>query len=191
VAAEIKNFEPTAYIDKKEAKRMDVFTQYALAAAKMAMDMSGLKMEQEDSFRAGVIIASGIGGIQTLEEQYQVLISKGPGRISPFFITSMIANMAAGRIAIEFNLQGFNECVMTACASGNNAIGDAFKVIQRGDADIMIAGGAESAITPLSFAGFCSNKALSTNPDPKTACRPFDRDRDGFIMGEGSGDTRP
>jgi 3-oxoacyl-[acyl-carrier-protein] synthase II len=187
VAAEIKDFEPTAYIDKKEAKRMDVFTQYALAAARMAMDMSGLKMEQEDSFRAGVIIASGIGGIQTLEEQYQVLISKGPGRISPFFITSMIANMAAGRIAIEYHLQGFNECVITACASGNNAIGDAFKVIQRGDADIMIAGGAEAAITPLSFAGFCSNKALSVNPDPTTACRPFDRDRDGFIMGEGSG----
>ncbi|MGI6669322.1 MAG: beta-ketoacyl-ACP synthase II [Acetivibrionales bacterium] len=187
VAAEIKNFEPTAFIDRKEAKRMDTFTQYALAAAKMAMEMSGLKIEEEDSFRAGVIVASGIGGIQTLEEQHSVLISKGPGRISPFFIPSMIANMAAGRIAMEYNLQGFNECVITACASANNAIGDAFKVIQRGDADIMVAGGAESAITPLSFAGFCSNKALSTNPDPKTACRPFDRNRDGFIMGEGSG----
>lgn len=187
VAASIKDFEPTDYIDKKEAKRMDTFTQYAMAAAKMAMEMSGLDMESEDSFRAGVIVGSGIGGIQTLEEQHQILATKGPGRVSPFFITSMIANMAAGRIAIEYNLQGFNECVVTACASGNNAIGDAFKVIQRGDADIMLTGGAESAITELSFAGFCSNKALSTNPDPATACRPFDKDRDGFIMGEGSG----
>lgn len=187
VAAEIKEFEPTDYIDKKEAKRMDVFTQYAMAAAKMAMEMSGLKMEQEDSFRAGVIIGSGIGGIQTLEDQHHTLVTRGPGRVSPFFITSMIANMAAGRISIEYGLQGFNECVVTACASGNNAIGDAFKVIQHGDADIMVSGGAESALTPLSFAGFCSNKALSTNPDPDTACRPFDKDRDGFIMGEGSG----
>jgi 3-oxoacyl-[acyl-carrier-protein] synthase II len=187
VAAEIKNFEPTEYIDKKEAKRMDIFTQYAMAAAKMAVEMSGLKMEEEDSFRAGVIVGSGIGGIQTLEDQHHTLETKGAGRVSPFFITSMIANMAAGRIAIEYNLQGFNECVVTACASGNNAIGDAFKVIQRGDAEIMLTGGAESAITPLSYAGFCANKALSTNPDPATACRPFDRDRDGFIMGEGSG----
>lgn len=187
VAATIDNFQPTDYIDKKEAKRMDVFTQYAMAAAKMAIDMSGLDMTREDSFRAGVIISSGIGGIQTLEDQHQVLATKGPGRVSPFFITSMIANMAAGRIAIEYNLQGFNECVVTACASGNNAIGDAFKVIQRGDADIMFTGGAESAITPLSLAGFCSNKALSTNPDPLTACRPFDIDRDGFVMGEGAG----
>ncbi len=187
VAAAINDFEPTDYIDKKEAKRMDIFTQYAMAAAKMAMEMSGLDMEKEDSFRAGVIIGSGVGGIQTLEDQHQILSTKGPGRVSPFFITSMIANMAAGRIAIEYNLQGFNECVVTACASGNNAIGDAYKVIQRGDADIMFTGGAESAITPLSFAGFCSNKALSTNPDPATACRPFDRDRDGFVMGEGAG----
>ncbi len=187
VAAAINGFEPTDYIDKKEAKRMDIFTQYAMAAARMAMETSGLDMEKEDSFRAGVIIGSGVGGIQTLEDQHQILSTKGPGRVSPFFITSMIANMAAGRIAIEYNLQGFNECVVTACASGNNAIGDAFKVIQRGDADIMFTGGAESAITPLSFAGFCSNKALSTNPDPATACRPFDRDRDGFVMGEGAG----
>jgi len=187
VAAEIRYFEPTDYIDKKEAKRMDIFTQYAMAAAKMAMEMSGLKMEQEDCFRAGVIIGSGIGGIQTLEDQHHTLETKGPGRVSPFFITSMIANMAAGRISIEYGLRGFNECVVTACASGNNAIGDAFKIIQHGDADIMVTGGAESAITPLSLAGFCSNKALSTNPDPNTACRPFDKDRDGFIMGEGSG----
>lgn len=187
IAAEIKGFEPTAYIDKKEAKRMDLFTQYAMAAAKMAMEMSGLKMEDEDSFRAGVIVGSGIGGIETLEDQHLTLVNKGPGRVSPFFIPMMIANMASGRIAIEYGLQGFNECVITACATGNNAIGDAFKVIQRGDADIMVAGGAEAAITPLSIAGFCANKALSNNNDPLTACRPFDADRDGFIMGEGSG----
>jgi len=187
VAAEIKNFQPTDYIDKKEVKRMDVFTQYAMAAAKMAIEMSGIDMEKEDSFRAGVIVSSGIGGLQTLEEQHQVMLNKGPGRVSPFFITSMIANMAAARIAIEYKMNGVNECVITACASGNNAIGDAFRVIQRGDADIMVTGGAEASITPLAFAGFCANKALSTNPDPETACRPFDKDRSGFIMGEGSG----
>jgi beta-ketoacyl-acyl-carrier-protein synthase II len=187
VAAEIKDFEPTDYIDKKEAKRMDTFTQYAMAAAKMAVEGSGIKFENEDSFRCGVIIGSGIGGIQTLEEQHEILMKKGPGRVSPFFITSMIANMASGQIAIAYGLQGFNECVITACATGNNAIGDSFKVIQRGDADVMVTGGAEASITPLAFAGFCSNKALSTNPDPTTACRPFDADRDGFIMGEGAG----
>lgn len=186
-AAEIKGFEPTDFIDKKEVRRMDAFTQYAMAAAKMAFEMSGLDMEKEDGYRAGAIVASGIGGIATLEEQHSILMTKGTGRISPFFITSMIPNMAAARIAIEYGLKGFNECVVTACASGNNAIGDAYKVIQRGDADIVVTGGAESAITPLSFAGFCANKALSTNPDPSTACRPFDRDRDGFIMGEGAG----
>jgi 3-oxoacyl-[acyl-carrier-protein] synthase II len=187
IAAEIKNFEPTIYIDKKEAKRMDLFTQYAMAAAKQAIAMSGLNFEKEDSFRAGVIVGSGIGGIETLENQHLTLMNKGPGRVSPFFITSMIPNMASGRIAIEYGLQGFNECVITACATSNNAIGDAFKVIERGDADIMVAGGSEAAITPLSFAGFCANKAMTTNEDPMTACRPFDKDRDGFIMGEGSG----
>ncbi len=187
VAAEIKDFEPTEYIDKKEAKRMDVFTQYAMAAAKMAFEMSGLSMENEDPFRAGAIIGSGIGGIETFEEQHHILETKGPGRVSPFFITSMIANMAVGRVAIEYNLRGFAECVVTACATGNNAIGDAVNVIRRGDADIMVTGGAEAAITPMAFAGFCSNKAFSTNPDPLTACRPFDKDRDGFIMGEGAG----
>lgn len=187
IAAEIKNFEPTVFIDKKEAKRMGTFTQYAVAASKLAIEMSGLNFENEDRFRAGVIIGSGIGGIETLEEQHLTLINKGPGRVSPFFITSMIANMASGRVAIEYGLQGFNECVITACATSNNAIGDAFKVIQRGDADIMVAGGAEASITPLSFAGFCANKAMTTNEDPLTACRPFDKDRDGFIMGEGAG----
>ncbi len=187
VAAEIKEFNPTVYIDKKEARRMDSFTQYAMAAAKMAMEMSGLNMEEEDRFRAGVIVASGIGGIKTLEDQHSILQTKGPGRVSPFFIPSMIANMAAGRIAIEYGLQGFNECVVTACASGNNAIGDAFRVIRYGEADIMVSGGSEAAITPLAIAGFCSSKALSINHDPAKACRPFDIDRDGFVMGEGAG----
>ena len=187
VAAEIKNFEPTDFIDKKEAKRMDPFTQYAMAAARMAMEMSGLDMEKEDTFRAGAIVGSGIGGLQTLEVQHHALEEKGPGKVSPFFIPMMIANMAAARISIEYKLQGFNECVVTACASGNNAIGDAYRIIQRGDADIMVTGGAEATITPLSLAGFCSNKALSTNPDPASACRPFDRNRDGFVMGEGAG----
>lgn len=187
LAAEIKDFDPTKYIDKKEAKRMDTYTQYAVSAAKLAVEQSGLNFKNEDTYRAGVIIGSGIGGIQTLEEQHSVLMTKGPGRVSAFFITSMIANMASGRIAIEYGLNGFNECVVTACATGNNAIGDAFKVIQRDSADIMLAGGAEAALTQLSFAGFCSNKAMSTNTDPESACRPFDALRDGFIMGEGAG----
>lgn len=186
VAAEIKDFDPNEFIDKKEARRMDKFTQYAMAAAKMAINKSGLDMEKLDKYRAGVIIGSGVGGIETLEEQHNVLINKGPGRISPFFIPMMISNMASGRIAIEYGLKGFNECVVTACATSNNAIGDAFKVIQRGDADVIITGGSEAAITPLSFAGFCSMGAMSANPDPKTACRPFDAERDGFVMGEGS-----
>ena len=187
VAAEIKDFDPSKYIDKKEAKRMDPFTQYALTAAKMAVEMSGIDFEKEDKFRAGVIVGSGIGGIETLVDQYNTMLSKGPGRVSPFFIPMMIANMAAGRIAIEYGIQGFNECVITACATSNNAIGDAFKVIQRGEADIMITGGAEASVTPLAFAGFCSAKAMSTNEDPATACRPYDKDRDGFVMGEGAG----
>lgn len=187
VAAEIKDFEPTAYIDKKEAKRMDRFTQFAMAAAKMAVEHSGINFENMDRFRAGVIIGSGIGGIDTFEDQHEVLMTKGPGRVSPFFIPMMIANMASGRVAIEYGLNGFNECVITACATANNAIGDAFKVIQRGDADVMVTGGAEASITPMSFAGFCSSKAMTTNNDPATACRPFDADRDGFVMGEGSG----
>jgi 3-oxoacyl-[acyl-carrier-protein] synthase II len=187
VAAEIKDFEPTDYIDKKEARRMDRYTQYALAAAKLAVEMSGIDFTKMDSFRAGVIVGSGVGGIETLENQHEILMTKGQGRVSPFFIPMMISNMASGRIAIQYGLNGFNESVVTACATSNNAIGDAFKVIQRGDADVMIAGGAEAAITPLSFAGFCSQGAMSVNPDPLTACRPFDVDRDGFVMGEGSG----
>lgn len=187
VAAEIKHFDPLLYIEKKEAKRMDKYTQYALAATKMAMESSGLDLEKVNGERMGVIVGSGIGGIETLEDQHNVLLEKGPGRVSPFMIPMMIANMATGRIAIMYGAKGFNETVVTACATSTNAIGDAFKVIQRGDADIMISGGAEASITPLSFAGFCSMGAMTGSEDPITASRPFDAERDGFIMGEGAG----
>ncbi|HHY23078.1 MAG TPA: beta-ketoacyl-ACP synthase II, partial [Clostridiaceae bacterium] len=175
------------FMDRKESKRMDRYTQFAMAAAKMGMEEARIDSEKTDNNRMGVIIGSGIGGIETLEDQHEVLINRGPGRVSPFFIPMMIANMASGRIAIQFGAKGFNECVVTACATGTNSIGDAFKVIQRGDADIMITGGSEAPITPLSLAGFCSMKAMSTNCDPLTASRPFDLERDGFIIGEGAG----
>lgn len=187
VASEVKDFEPTNFMDRKEAKRMDRYNQFAIAAAKMAVEDSKIDLEKIDRTRAGVIVGSGIGGIETLEDQHETYLNKGAGRVSPFFIPMMIGNMATGRIAIEFGFKGFNECVVTACATSNNAIGDAFKVIQRGDADIMIAGGAEASLTPLSLAGFCSMGAVTSNPDPKTACRPFDAERDGFVMAEGSG----
>ncbi|MFZ5986907.1 MAG: beta-ketoacyl-ACP synthase II [Bacillota bacterium] len=187
VAAEMKDFDPTQYIDKKEAKRMDRYSQYALAASKMAVEMSGIDLEKIDDYRFGVVVGSGIGGIETFEDQHEIFKEKGPGRVSPFFIPMMISNMAAGLIAIQFGAKGFNECVTTACATSTNAIGDAFKVIQRGDADIMITGGAEASITPMAFAGFCSMKAMSTTEDPALACRPFDAERNGFVMGEGAG----
>jgi len=186
VAAEIKNFEPTDFINKKEAKRMDRYTQYAIAATQQAMEQAAFNMEAINKERMGVIVGSGIGGIETLENQHKTLLEKGPNRVSPFFIPMMIANMATGQIAIQYGAKGINECIITACATGTNSIGDAFKVIQRGDADIIITGGTEAPITPLSFAGFCSMKAMSTNPDPNTASRPFDLERDGFVMGEGA-----
>jgi 3-oxoacyl-[acyl-carrier-protein] synthase II len=188
IAAEVKNFNPEEYINKKDAKRMDEFTQYAVASSKMAMDDSGLDLDKINKQRFGVIIGSGIGGVGTLEAQHKVLLEKGPKRISPFFIPMMIGNMASGQVSIMFGAQGPNTTVVTACASGTHSIGDAFKIIQRGDADIMIGGGSEHGITPLSMAGFCNMKAMSTrNDDPKTASRPFDKDRDGFVMGEGAG----
>jgi 3-oxoacyl-[acyl-carrier-protein] synthase II len=188
IAAEVKDFKVEDFIDKKEARRMDTNTQYAVAAAKMALKDANLDMDKIDKDRTGVILGCGVGGIQTFEEQMSTLREKGPKRISPFFIPMMIANMAAGQIGMYFGARGINQTVVTACASGTNAIGEAFKVIQRGDADIMFAGGTEAAITPLSFAGFCSMKALSTNNDnPKTASRPFNKTRDGFVMGEGAG----
>ncbi|MBS4539765.1 beta-ketoacyl-ACP synthase II [Clostridium sp. D2Q-11] len=188
IAAEVKDFDPVNYIDKKEAKRMDRYTQFAVAASRLAIDDAKINTDEIDNERFGVIFGSGIGGIETFEEQKEKLINKGPKRISPFFIPMMIGNMAAGQIAIAFNAKGPNETVVTACASSTNAIGDAFKVLQRGDADILITGGSEASITPIALAGFSSMKALSTNNDnPQKASRPFDKDRDGFVMGEGSG----
>ncbi len=188
IAAEVKDFEITEYIDKKEAKRMDRYTHYAVAGCKLALEDANLDIGNLNQERVGVILGSGIGGIETLEEQNKVLMEKGPGRVSPFFIPMMISNMAAGHMAIITGAKAKNLTVVSACASGTNAIGDAFRAICSGDADVMITGGAEAPITPLSFAGFCSMKAMSTrNDDPKGACSPFDAARDGFIMGEGSG----
>lgn len=188
IAGEIKDFDPLQYIDRKEAKRMDRYTQYAVAAAKMAIDHAKLDTTAIDQNHFGVCIGSGIGGMETLEAQHDVLREKGPGRISPFFVPMMISNIAAGNISIAFNAKGPNMTVVTACASATNAMGEAFKMIQRGDANVMITGGSEAAITPLAFAGFCAMKAMSTrNDDPTGASRPFDKDRDGFVMGEGAG----
>ncbi|MDF2502418.1 MAG: fabF [Anaerosporomusa subterranea] len=188
IAGEVKDFDPTNYIDKKEAKRMDRCTQFAITASKMALEDSRLDLEQEDLTRIGTIIGTGIGGMDTLHDQYKTLFEKGPGRISPFFVPMMIANMPAGQTSITFGLQGPCTCVVTACATGTNSIGDAFKIIQRGDADVMVAGGTEAAVSPAAVAGFCAMKAMSTrNSEPEKASRPFDKDRDGFIMGEGAG----
>lgn len=188
IAGEIKDFEPGKFMDKKEAKRMDRFTQLAVAATKLAFEDSGMDLEAEDKNRIGTLIGTGIGGMDSLHDQYKVLFDKGPNRISPFFVPMMIANMAAGQTSITFGLQGPCCCVVTACATGTNAIGDAFKIIQRGDADVMVAGGTEAAISPSAVAGFCSMKAMSTrNEEPEKASRPFDKDRSGFVMGEGSG----
>ncbi len=189
IAGEVKGFNPEDYIDKKEAKRMDRYTQFALTAAKMAVKDAGLDLEKEDLERIGTFIGSGIGGIETMHAQYEKLFSKGPGRISPFFIPMMIPNMAAGQVSIELRLHGPSSCIATACATGTNCIGDAFRVIQRGDADVMLAGGTEASISPAPIAGFSAMKALCVdhNEDPAHASRPFDKNRSGFIMGEGSG----
>lgn len=187
VGAQIDDFEPTLCIDKKEVKRMDLFTQYAIFAAHEAVNMSGIDFSTMDPYRAGVIIGSGVGGIETLENNCRALFEKGPKRVSPFFVPMMIANMASGQVAIKFGVKGHNACVVTACATANHSIGDAMRVIQNGYADVMISGGAEASITPLGYAGFCAMRAMTENDDPQTACRPFDKNRDGFIMGEGSG----
>ena len=188
IGAEVKGFDPHDYIEKKEAKRIDRFSQFAIATSKQALADSQLKIDDLNADRIGVLIGTGVGGIQVMETQKENLLTKGPRRVSPFTIPSMIANMAAGLTAIHTGAKGPNSCTVTACAAGSHAIGDAFRLVQRGYADAMICGGAEAAITPLSFAGFCSAKALSTrNDDPQHASRPFDVDRDGFVMGEGSG----
>ncbi len=188
IAGEVTDFDPAQYMDKKEAKRMDRFTQFAIAATKMAFEDSGMDLETENRERIGTMIGTGIGGMDTLHEQFSNLFDKGPNRVSPFFVPMMIGNMAAGQTSITFGLQGPCSCVTTACATGTNAVGDAFKVLQRGDADVMVAGGTEAAISPVAIAGFCSMKALSTrNDEPEKASRPFDKDRNGFVMGEGAG----
>ena len=187
IAGEVSDFDPANFIDKKELKRMDRYTHFALAATRLALEDS--KLDNIDSDRAGVFIGSGIGGMETLHNQYEKLFTKGANRISPFFIPMMIANMAAGNVAIAFKLHGPSECIVTACASGTNSIGDAFRVIQRGEADLMFAGGSEAAISPAGVSGFAAMKALCSdhNDDPAHASRPFDKNRSGFIMGEGAG----
>lgn len=188
IAAEVKNFNPGDFIDAKEVKKMDTFIHFAIAASQMAMDDSGLKVSSENATRLGVYIGSGIGGLHAIEQWHKVLLEKGPKRVTPFFIPMSIINLAPGQVAIRFGAKGPNSSVVTACATGNNCIGDAFRLIQRGDADAMIAGGTEAAITPLGMAGFAASRALSTrNDDPKRASRPFDKDRDGFVLGEGAG----
>ncbi|RQW20929.1 beta-ketoacyl-[acyl-carrier-protein] synthase II [Bacillus sp. C1-1] len=187
VAAEINDFNPEDFIDKKEARRMDRFTQFAVASAKQALADSGLEITDENAARVGVWIGSGIGGMETYETQFRTLIEKGPRRVSPFFVPMMIPDMASGQVSIFTGAKGPNSCSVTACASGANSIGDAFKTIQRGDADAMIAGGSEAPITNMAVAGFSSAKAITTSDNPDKASRPFDVNRSGFVMGEGAG----
>jgi len=187
VAAEVKDFNIENFIEKKEARKMDRFTHYAIAASMMAVKDADLTINDDNASRVGVWIGSGIGGMETFENQFEIFLEKGHRRVSPFFVPMMIPDMAAGQVSIFLGAKGINSCTVTACATGTNSIGDAFKVIQRGDADVMITGGTEAPITRMSVAGFCANKALSTNPDPQTASRPFDINRDGFVIGEGSG----
>ncbi|EAD5680019.1 TPA: beta-ketoacyl-ACP synthase II [Listeria innocua] len=187
IAAELKDFDVEKYLEKKEARKMDRFTHYAIASAEMAVKDSGLIIDDSNATRVGVWIGSGIGGMETFETQYEVFLNRGHRRVSPFFVPMMIPDMGSGQVSIRFGAKGINSTTVTACATATNSIGDAFKVIERGDADAMITGGAEAPITKMSLAGFTANKALSLNPDPETACRPFDKDRDGFIIGEGAG----
>lgn len=188
IAAEVRDFDPTAWMDRKEARRNDRFVQFAYAAARMALEDGNFRLTPQNATRVGVLIGSGIGGAETWEEQHRNLIERGPGRVSPFFIPMIIINMASGVVSILLGAKGPNNAVVTACATGGNAIGEAMRIIQRGEADAMVAGGSEATITPLSLAGFCSMKAMSTrNDEPGKASRPFDAERDGFVMGEGAG----
>lgn len=187
VAAELKDFDPGHFMDKKEARKMDRFTQYAVASALMAVEDAKLEINEKNADRIGVWIGSGIGGMETYEQQFAIFQEKGHRRVSPFFVPMLIPDMAAGQVSITLGAKGMNSCTVTACASGANSIGDAFKVIERGDADAMVTGGCEAPITNMAMAGFSAAKALSTNPDPATASRPFDLNRDGFVMGEGGG----
>jgi len=187
-AGEIKEFTPEDYIQPKEVKKMDLFIQYAIAAAQIAVNDAGLDMGREDSERVGVVVGTGLGGLPTIEKYHSVLMERGPGRITPFFIPMLIANEAPGHIAIQHGFKGPNLCIVTACATGAHSIGEACRIIQYGDADVMVAGGSEANLTPLTVGGFNAMKALSTrNDDPLKASRPFERDRDGFVVAEGSG----
>jgi 3-oxoacyl-[acyl-carrier-protein] synthase II len=187
-AAEVKDFDPLLFIDKKEARKMGRFIHFAIAAAQEAMDHSGLKIDESNRDRVGVHIGSGIGGFDVIEREHSAMLAGGPRKISPFFIPGSIVNLAAGHVSIRFTARGPNEATATACTSSAHSIGDAFRIIERGDADAMIAGGTEAAITPMGVGGFAAMKALSTrNDDPEHACRPFDKDRDGFVVGEGAG----
>jgi len=188
IAGEVKNFDPAVFVEKKDVKKMDTFIHYAMAAAEFAMKDSELRIEGSEGEKVGVIIGSGIGGFGTIEREHEVLLKEGPRRISPFFIPSSIVNLAAGQVSIRYGARGPNSAPCTACSAGTHAVGDSFKIIQRSDADVMIAGGSEAAITPMGVGGFAALKALSTrNEEPTKASRPFDRERDGFVVGEGAG----
>jgi 3-oxoacyl-[acyl-carrier-protein] synthase II len=188
IAGEVKGFDPLKYLDKKDVKKMDRFIHFAVAAGADAVDDAKLDWDHVDPTRAGCLVGSGIGGILSILEYHKILLEKGPGRVSPFFIPAVIVNMASGQLSMRYKLKGPNSAVITACATGNHAIGDAFRLIQRGEADLMLAGGSEAMINELCVAGFCSMKALSTRNDaPERASRPFDANRDGFVCGEGSG----
>lgn len=188
IAGEVKGFDPHDYLERKEAKRMDRFAQFAVAASKQALADANFQITDLNAEQVGIIIGTGIGGLKVLEDQQEIYLNRGPDRCSPFMIPMMIANMAAGLTAIHTGAKGPNTCTVTACAAGSNAVGDAFRMVQRGFAQAMICGGTEAAVTPLSFAGFAAARALSTrNDEPQKACRPFDVDRNGFVMGEGSG----
>ncbi|MCC6539479.1 MAG: beta-ketoacyl-ACP synthase II [Bryobacterales bacterium] len=188
IAGEVKGFDPLQFADRKESRKMGRFIQFAMAASQFAMEDSGLQVPDEIADNVGVYIGSGIGGFEIIEREHRNLLEKGPDRISPFFIPATIVNLASGHVSIRYNAKGPNSATATACTTGSHCIGDSFKIIQRGDADAMICGGSEAAVTPLSVGGFAALRALSTNNDnPTTACRPWDRDRDGFVVGEGAG----
>src|SRR5690625_4194135 len=186
-AGEVKDFDPKNYMDRKDARKMDLFTQYAVAASKMAVEDADLTINEDNADRVGVWIGCGIGGMDVYEQQVRRFIDKGYRKVSPFFVPMLIPDMASGQVSIQLGAKGINSCTVTACASGTNSIGDAFKAVQRGAVDYIIAGGTESPITNMAFAGFSSMRALSLNDDPSTASRPFDKNRDGFVMGEGAG----
>lgn len=186
IAAEVKGFEGKNYMDFKAAKRMELFSQYAVAASKEALEDAGIDMEKEDPYRVGVAVGSGIGSLQAMEREHEKLLEKGPARVNPLLVPMMICNMAAGNVSIAFGLKGKSINVVTACATGTNCIGEAFRTIQYGDADVMVAGGCESSVTPIGIAGFTALTALSSSEDPKRCSIPFDKDRSGFVMGEGA-----